>query len=245
MAMSKADAARQSGGGSPGESRLSRATVQRFSLYLRFLQRFGHEEEEQTVSSGQLGEALGITDAQVRKDLAYLGNLGQPGIGYRARELRDALRQRLGIDRTWATVVVGVGNLARALLRYRGFEQQGFRFVALFDTDAGKVGKNVDGLEICPMDRLADVIKKAGAELAVVAVPAEAAQSVADALVAAGIRGVLNFAPTMLRLPAGVSLVAVDLAVQLEQLAFLVHLEDADKDEPKDDARDESPGCGE
>lgn len=233
--MSKPEAARSadggaSGGGVASENKLSRATVQRFSLYLRYLQRFGNEED-QTVSSGQLGEALGITDAQVRKDLAYLGNLGQPGIGYRARELSGALRQRLGIDRSWATVVVGVGNLARALLRYRGFEQQGFRFVALFDADTTKVGKNIDGLEIYGMDRLAEVVKNAGAELAVVAVPAQAAQGVADALVAAGIRGILNFAPTMLRLPAGVSLVAVDLAVQLEQLAFLVHLENAARED--------------
>jgi redox-sensing transcriptional repressor len=218
------------GGGPPGDTKLSRATVQRFSLYLRFLQRFG-QEEDQTVSSGQLGEALGVTDAQVRKDLAYLGNLGQPGIGYRTQELSDALRQRLGIDRSWATVVVGVGNLARALLRYRGFEQQGFRFVALFDADAAKVGKNIDSLEIFGMDRLAEVVRNAGAELAVVAVPAEAAQKVADALVAAGIRGILNFAPTVLRVPPGVSLVAVDLAVQLEQLAFLVHLENAVKED--------------
>jgi redox-sensing transcriptional repressor len=220
--MSKADAARVVGGGS-GEARLSRASVQRFSLYLRHLQRFAREGV-QTVSSGQLGEALGITDAQVRKDLAYLGNLGQPGIGYPAQELSDALRHSLGIDRSWAAVVVGVGNLARALLRYRGFEQQGFRFVALFDSDPGKVGQSIDGLEVFAMDKIADVVARTGAELGVVAVPAEAAQQVADALVGAGIRGILNFAPTGLRLPHGVALVAVDLAVQLEQLAFLVHL---------------------
>jgi redox-sensing transcriptional repressor len=220
--MSKADAARVSGGGA-GEARLSRASVQRFSLYLRHLQRFAREGV-QTVSSGQLGEALGITDAQVRKDLAYLGNLGQPGIGYPAQELSDALRHSLGIDRTWSAVVVGVGNLARALLRYRGFEQQGFRFVALFDSDPTKVGQSIDGLEVFGMDKIAEVITRTGAELGVVAVPADAAQQVADAMVEAGIRGILNFAPTGLRLPQGVSLVAVDLAVQLEQLAFLVHL---------------------
>ena len=117
------------------------------------------------------------------------------------------------------------------MLRYRGFQQQGFRFVALFDTDAGKLGQKIDGLEIFGMQQLAEVIRQTGAELAVVAVPAEAAQGVADALVAAGIRGILNFAPTVLRLPQGVSLVAVDLAVQLEQLAFLVHLENAAKED--------------
>ena len=220
--MSKPGPARSTNGHSAGE-RLSRASVHRFSLYLRRLQRF-LREGSQTVSSGQLGEALGITDAQVRKDLAYLGNLGQPGIGYPARELIDALRHCLGIDRPWNAVVVGVGNLARALLRYRGFEQQGFRFVALFDTDAAKIGQVVDGLEICGTDNIREVIARHGAELGVVAVPAEAAQQVADALVNAGIRGILNFAPTALRLPTTVSLVTVDMAVQLEQLAFLVHL---------------------
>jgi redox-sensing transcriptional repressor len=221
--MSKPDSARSPSGG-PSEARLSRASVQRFSLYLRHLQRFAREGV-QTVSSGQLGDALGITDAQVRKDLAYLGNLGQPGIGYPAQELADALRHRLGIDRSWAVVVVGVGNLARALLRYRGFEQQGFRFVALFDADPTKVGQTVDGLEIFAPENMAAVVATTGAELGVVAVPAEAAQSVADALIKSGIRGILNFAPTVLKVPPTVSLVAVDLAVQLEQLAFLVHLD--------------------
>jgi redox-sensing transcriptional repressor len=221
--MTKSDSSSITSGNSGGDSRLSRASVGRFSLYLRHLERF-HQEGVQTVSSGQLGIALGITDAQVRKDLAYLGNLGQPGIGYPAQELMMALRHRLGIDRQWSAVVVGVGNLARALLRYRGFEKQGFCFVALFDADPGKVGQNVDGLEIYPPERMAEIIHQRGAELGVVAVPAAAAQNVANALVAAGIRGILNFAPTVLHLPPSVSLIAVDLAVQLEQLAFLVHL---------------------
>src|SRR5262249_6187120 len=137
-----------------GDSKLSRASVGRFSLYLRHLDRL-QREGTLTVSSSQLGEALGITDAQVRKDLAYLGNLGQPGIGYSIGELIAALRSRLGVDRVWNTVVVGVGNLARALLRYRGFEQQGFRFVALFDADPTKVGQTVDDLEVHSMQQMA------------------------------------------------------------------------------------------
>jgi redox-sensing transcriptional repressor len=205
------------------DSKLSRASVGRFSLYLRHLDRL-QKDGTLTVSSSQLGEALGITDAQVRKDLAYLGNLGQPGIGYPIGELVSALKSRLGVDREWKAVVVGVGNLARALLRYRGFEQQGFRFAALFDADPTKVGDTVDGLTVLPMSRMADAIAKERAELGVVAVPAPAAQEVCDALVAAGVKGILNFAPTVLRVPSGISLVNVDLAVQLEQLAFLVHL---------------------
>src|SRR5437660_12600324 len=132
--MSKSDDAPLTGGAPGGEPKLSRASVQRFSLYLRHLERW-NAEGLQIVSSSQLGEALGINDAQVRKDLAYLGNLGQPGIGYLIGDLVAALRRRLGIDRPWPAVLVGVGNLARALLRYRGFQRQGFTFVALFDAD--------------------------------------------------------------------------------------------------------------
>jgi redox-sensing transcriptional repressor len=221
--MSKADPSPETRGANGGEPRLSRASVARFSLYLRHLERF-HGAGVRTVSSGQLGEALGITDAQVRKDLAYLGNLGHPGVGYPTQEVITALRRKLGIDREWAVAVVGVGNLARALLRYRGFQQQGFRIVALFDSDPGKVGQRVDDLEVCGPEQMPAVIAATGAELGMLTVPAESAQAVADALVAAGIRGVLNFAPVVLRLPPHVSLVSVDLTVQLQQLAFLVQL---------------------
>jgi redox-sensing transcriptional repressor len=206
-----------------GEVRLSRASVGRLSLYLRCLEGLLRDGTTK-VSSGQLGEALGVTDTQVRKDLASLGNLGHPGIGYASGELIAAIRRALGVDREWAVALVGVGNLARALLRYRGFQQRGFRIVALFDTDLEKVGKHVDGLEVHAANEMAAVIAATGAELGVMTVPSESAQAVADALVAAGVRGVLNFAPTVLRLPPGVSLVSVDLTVQLEHLAFLVQL---------------------
>jgi redox-sensing transcriptional repressor len=221
--MSKADPSPETRGVNGGEPRLSRASVARFSLYLRHLERF-HSAGLRTVSSGQLGEALGITDAQVRKDLGNLGHLGHPGVGYPTQEVIAALRRKLGIDREWAVAVVGVGNLARALLRYRGFQQQGFRIVALFDSDPGKRGQRVDDLEVCGPEQMSAVIAATGAELGLLTVPAESAQAVADALVAAGIRGVLNFAPVVLRLPAHVSLVSVDLTVQLQQLAFLVQL---------------------
>ncbi len=221
--MSKADSPPEARGANGGEPRLSRATVTRLSLYLRHLERY-YSAGTRTVSSGQLGDALGITDAQVRKDLACLGNLGHPGVGYPTQDVITALRRKLGIDREWAVVAVGVGNLARALLRYRGFQQQGFRIVALFDADPDKVGQSVDGLQIHGTDQMPAVVAATHAELGLLTVPAESAQAVADALVAAGIRGVLNFAPVVLRLPPHVSLVSVDLAVQLEQLAFLVHL---------------------
>ncbi len=209
------------------EPRLSRATAGRLSLYLRHLEGLLHEGCLK-VSSGQLGSALGLTDAQVRKDLASLGNLGHPGIGYQPADLIAAIRRTLGLDRDWAVALVGVGNLARALLRYRGFGQQGFRIVALFDTDPAKIGQHLEGLEIHPLEAMSAVIAATGAELGLLTVPSETAQAVADTLVAAGIRGVLNFAPVMLRLPAGVSLVSVDLTIQLEQLAFLVQMGGSD-----------------
>jgi len=203
------------------DPRPSRASVGRLSLYLRYLEGLARDGST-TVSSGQLGEPLGVTDAQVRKDLAYLGNLGQPGIGYPTRELIAALRHALGVDRPWTVALVGMGNLARALLRYRGFQQRGFRVVALFDADAEKVGQQLDGLTIHAVERIPEVVAGAGVELGVITVPSGSAQGVADALVAAGVKGILNFAPTIVRLPGRVSLVSVDLTVQLEQLAFLV-----------------------
>jgi len=174
------------------------------------------------VSSGMLGEPLGVNDAQVRKDLASLGNLGHPGVGYAAGELIAAIRQTLGIDREWRVALVGVGNLARALLHYHGFMERGFQVVALFDTDPTKIGQRIDELEIHAPEQMPAVVSQTAAELGILAVPSAAAQTVAEALVAAGIRGLLNFAPGVLRLPAGIHVVSVDLTVQLEQLAFLV-----------------------
>jgi redox-sensing transcriptional repressor len=226
--MSRGDPSRPAG---PSDTRLPRATAGRLSLYLRCLEEL-QREGTTTVSSGRLGEALGVTDAQVRKDLAHLGSLGHPGIGYPANELIATIRRTLGLDRDWAAALVGVGNLARALLRYRGFQQQGFRIVALFDADPNKIGQRADDLVIHAPEQMASVIAATGAELGILTVPSEAAQPMADALIAAGVRGLLNFAPTVLRLPPSVSLVSVDLAVQLEQLAFRVQLRQPDRLSP-------------
>jgi redox-sensing transcriptional repressor len=206
--------------------RLSKAAAQRFSLYLRVLA--GWPVDGGKISSGRIAEAIGVSDAQVRRDLAALGHLGQRGIGYDARELSTAIRLALGIDRPWKAVLVGVGNLARALLRYQGFRDQGFAIVGLFDNDTAKLGQIVEGLVVEPTNRLGERLQSLGAELAVLTVPAEAAQTVADSLAAAGVRGILNFAPMRLRLPLRVRLVTVDLAIQLEQLTFLVQHGDTD-----------------
>jgi redox-sensing transcriptional repressor len=203
------------------DPRPSRASAARLSLYLRCLEGWRRDGRE-TASSRDLAAVLGVGDAQVRKDLAYLGGLGRRGVGYRVADLAAGIRSALGIDREWRAVVVGAGNLARALLRYRGFPERGFRLVGLFDTDVRKVGQRVEGLEVRPMTELGRRARAEGAELGIVAVPSEAAQEVAEALAESGVRGVLNFAPAVLRLPAGVAVVNVDLTIQLEQLAFQV-----------------------
>jgi redox-sensing transcriptional repressor len=216
-----------------GDQRLSRAAAQRLSLYLRCLSAWPAEGGK--VSSGRIAAAVGVSDAQVRRDLAALGHLGQRGIGYEARDLAAAIRSALGIDRTWRAVLVGVGNLARALLRYQGFRAQGFEIVGLFDADAAKVGQVVEGLEVEPVDRLQERVNALRAELGVLTVPGDVAQCVADVLAAAGVRGILNFAPVVLRLPPTVRLVTVDLTIQLEQLAFLIQHPDAGGRTPDED----------
>ncbi len=198
-----------------------KAVVGRMSLYLRQLetyQRQGHS----TVSSNQLGEPLSIKNAQVRKDLAFFGQFGHPGVGYRIEELIEALRHILGIDHDWPLALVGLGNLGRALLKYRGFRTRGFHVVALFDNDSSKIGQKHDGLMVEPIDALRKVVAARKIKLAILCVPADAAQRVADLLVASGIRGILNFAPIPVVVPPHINLVAVDLSIQLENLAYKV-----------------------
>jgi redox-sensing transcriptional repressor len=204
------------------DARLSRAAAQRLSQYLRSVRVAARTGV--TVSSVELAQAVGVSAAQVRRDLAALGHLGQRGIGYDAAGLAEAIRRTLGIDRTWRAVLVGVGNLARALLKYRGFRDQGFQIVALFDSDPAKVGEVIEGLTVEPASAIAARVPALRAELGVLTVPSEPAQAVADALVAAGVKGLLNFAPVLLRTPPAVRVVTVDLAVQFEQLAFLVQV---------------------
>ena len=205
----------------PDPAAVPAAVVTRLSLYLRELQHLV-EEGTQTTSSSQLGERLGFSDAQVRKDLAHFGNFGHPGIGYRCDELIGEIRRILGTDRRWSVALVGVGNLGRALLGYRGFESQGFSLAAAFDSDPAKIGAHVEGVEILSIDRLSQVVAERRIELGLVAVPAAFAQAAADLLVTAGVGGIVNFAPVTLALPEGVSQVGVDLARELEQVAFAV-----------------------
>jgi redox-sensing transcriptional repressor len=197
--------------------------VRRLSLYLRQLGLF-KKQGRRTISSRQLGDSLGITDAQVRKDLAYFGQFGHPGIGYRVDELIAQAKRIFGTDKTWNVVLVGAGNLGRALAAYRGFDSRGFRLVAVFDNDPSKAGERLSDFAIQPLTRLPVTVREMNIRLAMLAVPGDVAQSVADQLVAAGVRGMLNFAPVVLQLPPEVTVNAVDLAVHLEQLSFQVNV---------------------
>lgn len=203
------------------EPGVPKAVVSRMSLYLRELQQMIRDDRK-TISSTKLGRLLGITDAQVRKDFAYFGQFGYPGIGYRCEELVGEIRRILGTDRIWPTAMVGVGNLGQALLGYRGFQRQGFSVQAAFDIDSRIVGREICNLTIFHMDRMPEIVAEKSIQLAILAVPAEAAGTVAEAVVASGITGVLNFAPVTLCLPKSISVVGVDLAMELEQLAFAV-----------------------
>ena len=206
---------------SGAEPSVPKAVVSRLSLYLRELQHLMRDGQE-TTSSTQLGRLLGFTDAQVRKDLAYFGQFGYPGIGYRCDELVAAIKRILGTNREWPVALVGLGNLGRALLGYRGFGEQGFRVVAAFDVDPNKVGAQIEGVPVYAIADLHRVIQEQNIRLAIVAVPAAAAQGVAEQVVQAGVEGVLNFAPVTISLPKEISTVGVDLAIELEQLAFSV-----------------------
>jgi len=205
----------------PSDASVPKVVVSRLSLYLRELQRLV-AAGQQTISSNQLGALLGFSDAQVRKDLGFFGQFGYPGVGYRCDELIRAMRDILGTNHSWNVVMVGAGNLGQALLGYRGFGRQNFAIAAAFDADPAKVGQTIQGLRIQPLDELAATIREQGIRLGMIVVPADRAQEAADRLVAAGIEGIVNFAPVTLALPPHVQNVGVDLAIELEQLSFAV-----------------------
>ena len=207
----------------PNLDRISKPTSRRMSLYLRVLHSL-LDQGKAAISSKELGDQTGVKDAQVRKDLACFGSLGRPGVGYRIRDLHDQLRQLLGMDQTWKTVLVGAGNIGRALLAYPRFRNEGFDFVAAFDHDKKEVGKRIAGLCIQSMGELKKTVKKKNVQMGLIAVPPDAAVAVAQSLVDAGILGILNFAPIRLDLPKGIAVINVDFTDALEQLAFEIRL---------------------
>ena len=198
--------------------RVPDSTAARLPVYLRVLSDLGTVE---SISSESLAAACGVTSAQLRKDLSFIGTHGTRGVGYDVRDLRDALAAELGMQHDWPVVIVGGGNLGLALAGYAGFASRGFRVVGLVDADRLRIGESVgDGLVVQPMDDLAKILRRTHCVIGIIATPAQSAQAVADELVAAGVTGILNFAPTVLSVPAGVQVRDVDLGVELQLLAF-------------------------
>jgi len=204
-------------------SRIPRPTAKRLSFYLRELERLA-DQDQRTISSRLLGQALGLTDAQVRKDLAFFGQFGHAGIGYRVDGLITQLRKILGTDRQWNAAVVGAGNLGRAVMAYPRFRRKGFDVVAVFDKDPAVIGQVISDHKVRPMDDLPRLVHEREIKIGILAVPAHAAQQVADKLIEAGVVGILNFAPLRLDVHDAVSVTSVDFSIALEQLAFQVSL---------------------
>jgi redox-sensing transcriptional repressor len=206
----------------PSGDQVSELTAGRLSVYLRCLNALDVAGVK-TISSRALAEQFHLNAAQIRKDLAYFGEFGVRGVGYYVKELKRQLRAILGLDRTVRVAILGAGNLGLALADYPGFRQEGFEIVALFDTERGKIGRRSrGGVSIYDTNEFRKLVKKERIDIAVVAVPAESAQTVVNAAVHAGIRAILNFSPGTLKVPPGVKLKHVDLTVSLESLSFFL-----------------------
>jgi redox-sensing transcriptional repressor len=195
------------------------ATVGRLPVYLRALVEMA-ENGATTISSENLAEAAGVNSAKVRKDLSYLGSYGTRGVGYDVAYLIHQMRRELGLTQHWPVVIVGAGNLGHALADYRGFAERGFRIVALVDAAAAKVGERVGDVVVEHVDALPEIVRREDVVIGVICTPAGAAQDVADLMVAAGIRSILNFAPAVIGVPDHVSVRKVDLSIELQILAY-------------------------
>jgi len=193
--------------------------IGRLPIYLRALHRMIQDDREYT-SSHELGDRLGISSAQIRKDLSHFGEFGKQGTGYNIAYLYEQIRHILKVDLEWPMAVVGVGNLGHAVAHYRGFKARGFRVAALFDADPAKVGESINGMSVLPMDHLDSEIRRQAIKIAMIAVPAETAQTVADQLIEAGVKALLNYAPITLAVPPGVHVQYIDPVAHLQHMTF-------------------------
>jgi redox-sensing transcriptional repressor len=200
-------------------TKIPEKTVTRLSIYLRCLEEL-EADGITSVSSKQLAERFGLNSAQVRKDLAYFGQFGVRGLGYNIGELKHNLERILGLKQDWEVTLVGAGNLGSALLAYKGFGARGFRVGTAFDTDPAKVGKTIGDVPVMEMAKLVATVRRKHIKIAIVAVPAPAAQGVADLLVEAGVTAILNFAPAQIAAPPSVKVQNVDLSVLLKTLSY-------------------------
>lgn len=193
--------------------------IGRLPIYLRALTRLAQEGHEVT-SSHELGQRLGISSAQIRKDLSHFGGFGKQGTGYQIAYLIEQLRQVLKVDREWDVALVGAGDLGHAVANYRGFTDRGFRIVAVFDNDPQKIGQKIGNEPILPFSDLPSIIAERGIKVAMIAVPARHAQEVADTLIAAGVRAILNYAPISLNVGPDVHVQYIDPVVHLQRMTY-------------------------
>ena len=193
--------------------------IDRLPLYTRALSALEAEGRD-VVSSQELGTHLGVTPAQIRKDLSYFGRFGKQGRGYNVRKLLDELQSILGLDRQWRMALVGVGKLGRAILGYEGFGPQGFRIVEAFDADPETVGQRVNNLTVKDAGDLARVLARNSVDVGIVAVPADIAQDVIDTLVKCGVRAILNYAPIAAHVPQGVYLKRIEPVLALQSMTY-------------------------
>jgi redox-sensing transcriptional repressor len=191
------------------------------SKYFRSLEQL-IEKRVDTVSSDTLAEMDGITSAQVRKDLSFFGTFGKRGFGYNTKALKKQIENILGLYRTWNVAIVGAGNIGRALTEYAEFKKQGFIIRLIMDKVPDKIGNRVHGLMIEDFSKVGDLVKNEQIDIAIIAVPADNAQGVADKLVAAGVKAILNFAPRSLKVPAGVMIKYENMAVEMEALSYFL-----------------------
>jgi len=207
--------------------KIADSTVRRLSAYLRFLEDF-EGRGLATISSEELANRGGTTSAQVRKDLSFFGSFGKRGLGYSVPELKKELREILGLGREWRVVIIGAGKIGAALAQYRGFKQRGFLILRAYDSNPAKIGTVVEGMSVSDIAQLEKHFARDVRDIVVLTVPAEAAQSVLDRVVKAGVKAVLNFAPTQLQAPPDVTVKTVNMAMELEGLSFALTNRDND-----------------
>lgn len=199
--------------------KIPEATIMRLSVYSRYLAEIDRKGIT-TISSGDIAEGVGVSPAQVRKDLAYFGEFGIRGVGYNVKDLHRQILRILGLSNEWSVSLVGLGNLGLALSTYRGFKDRGFTITSIFDNDPEKIGMKINGVEVMSVDRIEEVVPQMQTQIGAITVPSSVAQVIADKLVSSGVKAILNFAPIVLNVPPEVELRNVDLSVNLEVLTF-------------------------
>ena len=208
------------------KSKIPAVTINRLSIYFRCLNRLLETSESRnlkTISSHKISQLTAINSTQVRKDLAYFGEFGKRGIGYPVNHLNEAIRKILGLDKKWNIIIAGAGNLGKALADYKGFKKKGFLIKGIFDIEPEKIGKNIGHILVYNIEDMQELITKWNIQIGVIAVPADAAQNIANKMVAGGVQSILNFAPVSLVTFPGIRIKNVDLSIELEGLTYYLN----------------------